>query len=502
MKSNYRIIVNLGRRGLWVLLVLLVGGCIAELPVDIPPTATPTPEPTPTLPLPTPMPTRPSYLPGELVDYIAQTGDTLPALAARFNTSIPEIRAANPIIPDSATTMPAGMPMRIPIYYRPLWGSPYQIIPDSLFVNGPAQRDFDPVTFVDQQPGWLKDYVMYVGGENKRGGELIAHLAANYSISPRLLLALSEYQVGALSNPVPPGPENRYPLGKHDYRYEGLYRQLGWAADLLNKHYYEYRAGTLLSFEHRDRRLERPDPWQNPATIALQVYFATVMDGEAYQRAISSVGLAQVYSNLFGDPWENVEAHIPGSLEQPAMRLPFQPGPAWAYTGGPHNVWGEDNATLAAIDFAPPALIGGCKETEEWATAVAGGIISRTGIGIAVLDLDGDGDERTGWVVFYLHLKTDSIPPVGTELAAGDPIGHPSCEGGKSTGTHIHIARKYNGEWILADGVLAFNLEGWLARNGPVPYQGYLQRFGETVTACDCSDNASHIQSLAPLVGP
>ncbi len=35
-------------------------------------------------------------------------------------------------------------------------------------------------------------------------------------------------------------------------------------------------------------------------------------------------------------------------------------------------------------------------------------------------------------------------------------------QGGEVTGTHVHIARKYNGEWILADGPLAFNLEGWI----------------------------------------
>ena len=74
------------------------------------------------------------------MDYIAQTGDTLPALAYRFNTTEREIREANPNIPAEVTTMPPGMPMKIPIYYEPFWGSPYEILPDSLFVNGPAQR--------------------------------------------------------------------------------------------------------------------------------------------------------------------------------------------------------------------------------------------------------------------------------------------------------------------------------------------------------------------------
>jgi LasA protease len=42
-------------------------------------------------------------------------GDTLPALAAHFNTSVEKIRAANPEIPPIVTTLPPGMPMKIPI---------------------------------------------------------------------------------------------------------------------------------------------------------------------------------------------------------------------------------------------------------------------------------------------------------------------------------------------------------------------------------------------------
>ncbi len=93
----------------------------------------------------TPLPTRPVYQPGELVSYTVQSGDTLPALAAHFNTTVAEIQQENEVLPESTTTLPAGLPLQIPIYYQPLWGSSYQIIPDCLFPNGPAQIDFDPV---------------------------------------------------------------------------------------------------------------------------------------------------------------------------------------------------------------------------------------------------------------------------------------------------------------------------------------------------------------------
>jgi hypothetical protein len=110
-----------------------------------------------------------------------------------------------------------------------------------------------------------------------------------------------------------------------------------------------------------------------------------------------------------------------------------------------------------------------------------------------MLDLDGDGNERTGWDILYLHVATTGRAKVGQILNVGDPVGYPSCEGGTATGTHVHIARKYNGEWIPADGAIPFNLEGWIAHDGNSPYQGNLTHGNQTVTACTCSNAESQV---------
>lgn len=117
----------------------------------------------------------------------------------------------------------------------------------------------------------------------------------------------------------------------------------------------------------------------------------------------------------------------------------------------------------------------------------------RTGPGLVVVDLDGDGYEQTGWVIIYLHLATKDRIPVGSWVATGDPLGHASCEGGFATGTHLHIARKFNGEWVPADGPLPFNLGGWIAHGGPVAYKGSLTRDGVTIVACTCSSARTFI---------
>lgn len=442
----------------------------------------------------TPLPTRPTYAPGELVDYSAQTGDTLDSLASRFNTTVEEILAANSFIPADATTMPPGMPMKIPIYYQPFWGSQYQIIPDSFFINGPAQVGFDTAAFVSEHPGWLKVYRDYAFDGNRSAADIINYVAMNFSVSPRLLLTLVEYQVGGLSLPTLPTESIEYPLGYRDWAHKGLYMQLVWAANLLNNAYYNWKSGELLEFEHLDGTLERPDPWQNAASVAIQYYFSRFIDNEQYARAVAQDGFAMTYAGLFGNPWQAVTPHIEGSLLQPAFTLPFLPGLTWAYTGGPHTGFGTGDP-LAAIDFAPGATSSGCVSTDAWATALAPGVVARSDAAAVILDLDGDGDERTGWVVFYFHIESRDRVPVGTELQTGDPVGHPSCEGGRTTGTHVHIARRYNGEWIPADSIIPFDMEGWVVHNGSYEYDGTLSKAGHTVTACTCSDASSQINA-------
>lgn len=449
------------------------------------------------IPASTPLPTRPSYAPGELVDYTAQTGDTLPALALRFNTSVDEILAANTFIPREATTMPPGMPIKIPIYYRALWGSAFQILPDHAFVNSPTGSGFNTAAFVATQPGWLKSYRAYVGGEWKSGAELVDYAAVNYSINPRLLLALLEYQGGALTQTEPTAQKNI--LGLYRPFWDSHYLQIVLAANTLNNGYYAWRAGTLTEFEDDADILIRPDPWQNAGSVALQYYFSRMLTGEKYQLAISSDGLYKTYESLFGNPWEDAFELIPGSLQQPEMLLPFPAYQTWNFTGGPHTGWGT-GAPFSALDFAPPSEQSGCipAKPENFATAVADGLVVRSALDGVALDLDKDGDERTGWVVFYLHLATDERVPLGSNLKAGDKIGYPSCEGGRSTGTHIHIARKYNGEWILADGPLPFILSGWIPHSGTDAYQGTLTKGGLTVIACECGDAYTSISGSYP----
>ena len=221
---------------------------------------------------------------------------------------------------------------------------------------------------------------------------------------------------------------------------------------------------------------------------------------DQYRFASSPEGFGATWEKLYGNPWIDHQPHIPGSLTQPGLLLPYPAGQIWAFTGGPHTGWGN-NAPLAAIDFAPASDTSGCYTSNEWTTAMADGVVVRSEPGFLTLDLDFDGDERTGWVLFYLHIEGRDLMPAGTVVSAGNNIGHPSCDGGSSTGTHIHVARKFNGEWMIADSQIPFVLEGWQVKNGANPYEGTLERFEKKVNACECATLDTNLQATGNFDG-
>jgi len=130
----------------------------------------------------------------------------------------------------------------------------------------------------------------------------------------------------------------------------------------------------------------------------------------------------------------------------------------------------------------------GCNESTDWVAAAADGLIVRSENGAVVQDLDGDGYEQTGWTILYMHIASNGRVQVGTRVKAGDRIGHPSCEGGYATASHLHIARRYNGEWVAAYGSMPFIMDGWLSTSSGILYDGILQKDGVSVEACECRD--------------
>jgi LasA protease len=438
----------------------------------------------------TPTPNDPRGLPEiRSVDkqYVVEAGDTLGIISTRFGITAQMLLAAN-VIPNP-DLLEVGMQLTIPAPMPGAMGSGYKIIPDSELIYGPYAHAFDIGAFVSQYDSYLSHYSEEVEGQTITGAQIVQMVAQDYSVNPRLLLAVLEYQSGWVTKANPAEETKDYPLGNKDSWRKGLYLQLSWAANHLNRGYYLWRVdgigGWLLV---NSGEIIPIDPSINAGTAGVQQLFAQLYDRAGWDRAVSQDGLFAQYSEFFGYPFDYAfEPVIPANLEQPALQLPFEPGVDWAFTGGPHGGWGDGSA-WAALDFAPGNKGLGCVQSDLWVVAAADGLIVRADAGRVIEDLDGDGNEGTGWTILYMHIEGRDRVEAGTYVKAGDRIGHPSCTGGYSTGTHFHMARRYNGEWIPADQAqpgtgLPFNLEGWVSSGDGIEYDGYLTRDGESIEA-------------------
>lgn len=452
------------------------------------PTRTPGPTPTfaplaltlhprdPNLPLTTPTPDTPRKLPTQRVNanqYAVQAGDTLGSIAQQYGVSVQALMEANKIT--DANTLAIGQSLTIPAPEPGTPGPSFKIIPDSELVYGPASARFDVDTFIKDQGGYLANYTQDVGTETLTGAQVILKVAQDYSVNPRLLLALLELRSSWVTRTDPAPGTIDYPLGFIEQNHQGLYHQLAWAANELNRGFYLWRVNAISSWVLTDGSIVPVNPSINAGTAGVQNLFSKLDDRTAWDKDIFAFGLFQTYSFLFGSPFDlAVEPLIPAGLTQPHMDLPFESGVAWAFTGGPHAGW-DSGSAWAALDFAPLDLAG-CAVSSQWETAVASGFIIRARDGAVIEDLDGDGFEQTGWDVLYMHVAEQDRVQAGTYVSAGDRIGHPSCEGGISNAAHLHLARKYNGEWIAADGDLPFDLNGWISSGTGREYDGFLKR--------------------------
>lgn len=465
--------------------------------------------------VPTPDPTRSISDGAGPIQHVVRAGDTLYGIAITYNTSLELLLQINNL--PNPDILEVGQVITLP-------GSPdqqavsnsFKIIPDSRLVRAPGSRTFDIAGFISAQPGYIRiatdevDTRMADGRvrvDRLNAVQIVERVSLEYSVDPRLLLALLEYRAGWLTQMEQSEKSSSFPFGVESWNgvgREGLYKQLAWAANELNRGYYnwKYTGLTSVDFGEGQRYLYAPD--LNAGTVGVQYFLSLGNSYEAWKQQISDGGFYRTYAAYFGDPFADaVEPIVPPDLQQPALTFPFPAGQIWFYTGGHHGGWGGGSA-WAAIDFAPPDDPTGkpaCYTSEFPLVAVAAGIIARSADGVVVLDLDGDGDESTGWTILYLHIATQGRVGLGTVVQAGDIIGYASCEGGFSTATHVHIARRYNGEWIPVECPVcspqhqrpAFVMSGWQIY-GYVgqEYQGYMSNGSEQRLALEgrnLSDN-------------
>jgi LasA protease len=424
--------------------------------------------------------------------YIVQPGDMLSAIAEHYSVSMEALAQANNILNPDA--LEVGQTLTIPAVTPQAPGPAFKQLPDSELVYGPLSASFDAAAFIHSKGGTLASFQQDINGETLDGAEVVQRIAQDYSVSPRLLLAILEYRTGLVTNPSAEASLGEAPFGYIDDWYVGMYRQLAWASVQLNSGFYRWKANTVTDWVLADGSVVPIDPTINAGTAGVQNFFAHLDDHATWVKDVSPGGFRDTYVKLFGYPFDTaIEPLVPSNLVQPLLHLPFAAGETWYFTGGPHLSW-DAGSPFGALDFGPPDA-NGCNQSEAWVTAIAGGLVTRAGAGAVIQDLDGDGNEGSGWVILYYHIESRGQVQAGTNLKAGDRVGHASCEGGIYTGAHVHLARKFNGVWLPVYGAGApFVMDGWIPAGSGEEYVGSLTRNGKTVTNLDGMSEANQIQ--------
>jgi LasA protease len=416
------------------------------------------------------------------VRYPAQSGDRIEVVANHFSVLPAQIQTF-PLVSTQALLAP-GQVLIIPDHLGLTYAEP-QLFPDSEVIYSPLTADFNVEVFIKEKGGYLAGFHQRVGERVLTGGEIVSLVARNTSINPRLLLAVIEYRSGWLTT-IPTEINLTSPLGYFYSDYPGFYLEVSLTAKWLNMGYYGWREGTFNHFVFQNGDAARVAPQNNAGTVALQYLFAQLYPLEVWEEKLSgSASIVRTHETLFGDPWARAAAVEPMFTEDtraPQLELPFAAGEEWALTGGLHVNWNSGTPT-GALDFAPITGERRCAVSTSWARASADGVVIRSSDSVVVLALTDGENDPSGWQIFYMHLAEQDRVAQGVRVLEGEPIGHPSCEGGQATGTHVHIARLFKGEWIGAGGAFPLVLSGWTALPGEKQFQSQLVKEGRVVTA-------------------
>ena len=422
------------------------------------------------------------YDPSRFISYSVQSGDTLNVVSAHFGIFPDEILSAQPLparglLTNNQILVIPRLPEDPPF--------PQFLLPDSGIVNSTCGKTFNIEEFVIQANGMLSTYSQNVDSHQLSGADVVKLVSENTSVNPHFLLAFIEFRSHWVFD-NPSAPDLTFPLGLDTPNNDGLFKELGLAAKLLNMGYYGWRQGTMTELTFTDGNSARISPDLNAGTVALQYLFARLYRQSSWEIALyGPEGFLATYQKMLGDPnvcAQTVEPLFPDGLQVPTLELPFAPGEEWVLTGGLHNDW-NTGTPLGALDFAPNTDEPDCEVSHAWVLASADGIVTRSEDGVLTIDLVDDAGNTTGWVLLYMHIAEKGRVPVGTMVSTDDPIGHPSCEGGAATGTHVHLARIYRGEWIGAGDPFPLILSGWLAIPGEKPFQSSLIKGDQVVTA-------------------
>lgn len=372
------------------------------------------------------------------------------------------------------------------------------ILDDNIFVfnNDLATRDWDNI-FASYMPT-LSEYK-----------ETIMHYAGYYSINPKVLISLIELKSKAVSSPSK--KRLNRPFGNLSDK-TGFAQQTKDVAHKLAKRFYGFKKMEQDIKNSKDNALTKVVP-TSASTVALMSLLAsdkplkpTKMKGietrpldkktpTIKEKKIDLFSLLHTYEDIFVEskdfllkkqavpmgkaPQISLAAKASGAA-LPTMYLPWTSGWSWRATGA-HGYDGN-SWPLSSLDFYYPYGNTGWGGNKPYVYAAHAGTVtwlSRCQMRIT---------HPSGIATNYYHMDNLQYSS-GSYIYAGTYIGTYAntrsaslCEGGQSTGPHLHMSLIKNGYWESLQG---YSFSGYYVQVGTTQYdsncnRSYLWKNGTT----------------------
>lgn len=277
--------------------------------------------------------------------------------------------------------------------------------------------------------------------------ESISHWAGYSSISPKVLIALMEQESKVVSRRGARADAATKPFGK-------LSKQSGFNAQTRD-----------IALTLREALYELDDARNDQARGAvalnsvnpLQILQSISGESDASAARKGGPDFQAVYAGLFNEPrrggasrsTKNQDAVI--AFASSFLQFPFPVGQTWSM-GGAHTNTGQGSYPLSSLDMYKGGGWGS-NQSSNWVVASASGSFKRHSSCFAEV-VHSNNTSTTYYHMSNLQLAT------GASIAKNGRIGNPAntqaqalCNGGQSTGPHVHWSLKTNGSLAHLNGV-------------------------------------------------
>ncbi len=281
--------------------------------------------------------------------------------------------------------------------------------------------------------------------------EIISHWSGYSSISPKIIITIIEHQTGLLTNFDASSLEK--PLGKLSTQ-NGFSNQVKDVAIRIADSYYQSRNNSTVTVESIMQNilsLNTGEMRKSPKSF--ETTYFTLFPGEVER----SVGQSGIQAD------EGPQQIPPDNL----LQLPYPVGESWRF-GGSHVSSGSGIHPQASLDFFTGSGGWGSNTSPYWvSSATAGTAIRHSSCSVEVIH------PLAEWSTSYYHLDnvqvtTNQSVAINTPLANyANTEAQALCNGGSSTGPHLHFSLKQNGAYYHLDGV---KLSGYSVHTGRYSY--------------------------------